>query len=490
MSDRPLNWRPLRPCIAALVAAASIGAAPAAHASGTGRPDRPAARDELVPWVRASRAVFPASEAIRALRARAIPGFSRQTKLACNVCHYGFPELTPFGRLFKLNGYTLTGLETIEARDSARESLKLAPFPPVSAMAIASVTHTGASVPGTQNNTAVFPDELSLFVAGELTPKLGAFVQLTYSAADAAVALDNTEFRFADRTRLFSKELLYGITLHNNPTMQDVWNTAPAWGFPFTSSGTAPTPMAGATIDDALGQQVLGLGAYAFWHDWIYAEFTAYRSAQQGVTMPLGADAAGVARHVIPYWRLAIQHQFGASYLMLGTFGLVAHLYPGGVTGPTDRYADVAADAQFERRIGRGVVIGRSTYIHESRTLDGLVAQDTPGAARRHGTLDVFRVSASYMPSLRLDISAGYFDTGGSRDAILYPAGDITGSATGSPSSNGGVGEVDFNAWQNARLGAQYVAYRKFNGASRSYDGAGRSASDNDTLFLFVWLAF
>lgn len=490
MSDRLPHRRPLHACIAALGVVAAIGTSPAARAAETGRAERPAPRDELVPYVRASRAVFPSTAELRALRARAIPGFSRQTRLACSACHYGFPQLTPFGRLFKLNGYTLTGLETIEAGDSTRQTLKLAPFPPISAMAIASMTHTGASVPGTQNNTAVFPDQLSLFAAGQLTPKLGAFVQLTYSAADAAIALDNTEFRFADRTRLFSKELLYGVTLHNNPTMQDVWNTVPAWGFPFVSSETAPSPIAAATIDGALGQQVLGLGTYALWHDWVYGEFTAYRSAQQGVAMPLGADAAGVARHVIPYWRLALQHQFGASYLMLGTFGLVAHLYPGGVTGPTDRFTDIATDAQFEHRIGRGVFIARSTYIHESRTLDGLIAQDTAGAARRHGRLDVFRASASYMPSLQLNVSAGYFDTGGSRDAILYPAGDVTGSATGSPRSNGWVGELDFNAWQNARLGAQFVGYRKFNGASRSYDGAGRNASDNDTLFLFVWLAF
>ncbi|MFI5245032.1 MAG: hypothetical protein ACHQQR_07385, partial [Gemmatimonadales bacterium] len=49
-----------------------------------------------------------------------IPSFSRQTKLACSMCHTGFPQLTPFGRLFKLNGYTLTGLPMITAqKDSA-----------------------------------------------------------------------------------------------------------------------------------------------------------------------------------------------------------------------------------------------------------------------------------------------------------------------------------------------------------------------------------
>ena len=41
----------------------------------------------------------------------------------------------------------------------------------------------------------------------------------------------------------------------------------------------------------------------------------------------------------------------------------------------------------------------------------------------------------------------------------------------------------------NLRVGLQYIGYSKFNGASSDYDGYGRSASDNDTLFAFVWLA-
>ena len=91
--------------------------------------------------------------------------------------------------------------------------------------------------------------------------------------------------------------------------MQDVWNTVPAWGFPFMTSSVAPTPTAGAVIDGALGQQVLGLGAYGLWHQLVYTEVTAYRSAQQGVSPALGPDASSVAHNVIPYWRLALQHQ-------------------------------------------------------------------------------------------------------------------------------------------------------------------------------------
>jgi len=462
-----------------------LAAAPFARASAETVP-----RDSLVPYLDARRIVLPVSAELRALRARRIPGFSRQTKLACSVCHYGFPQLTPFGRLFKLNGYTLTGLTTIDAGDSARRTLRLAPFPPISAMAVASLTNTQKSLPGTQNNSTVFPDQLSLFLAGELTPRLGAFVQLTYAAPDGSIGLDNVEFRFADRTRLFSQELLYGVTLHNNPTMQDVWNTAPAWSFPFMTSSVAPTPTAGTIVDGALGQQVLGLGAYSLWHQLVYTEVTAYRSAQQGVSPPLGPDASNVAHNVIPYWRLALQHQFGPNYVMLGTYGLAAHLYPTGVTGLTDRYLDVAGDLQFERQIDKGVLIFRSAYIHEDQRLGALVSGDEPAAANLHNLLKVFRANASFMPSTRATFSLGYFNTSGTSDALLYPEGPITGNANGSPNSSGGIGEIDFNVWQNARLGLQYIGYQKFNGASQSYDGSGRSASDNNTLYFFTWIAF
>jgi hypothetical protein len=40
--------------------------------------------------------------------ANAVPSYSRQTGLPCASCHYAPPELTPFGRTFKLEGYTFT----------------------------------------------------------------------------------------------------------------------------------------------------------------------------------------------------------------------------------------------------------------------------------------------------------------------------------------------------------------------------------------------
>jgi hypothetical protein len=42
----------------------------------------------------------------------------------------------------------------------------------------------------------------------------------------------------------------------------------------------------------------------------------------------------------------------------------------------------------------------------------------------------------------------------------------------------------------NVRLGLQYTGYLKFNGGSSNYDGSGRSASQNNSLFLYYWFLF
>ena len=66
----------------------------------------------------------------------------------------------------------------------------------------------------------------------------------------------------------------------------------------------------------------------------------------------------------------------------------------------------------------------------------------------------------------------------------------MIGSANGDPKTSGFIGEVDLNPWENTRLGLQYIGYSNFNGGSTNYDGFGRNASGNNTMFLFCWLAF
>ena len=140
-------------------------------------------------------------------KAMAVPSYARQTGLACNVCHNNPPELTAFGRKFKLNAYTLTDLKTeapIEGKD-----LSINRYFPLSAMILIADTSIQTPVPGTQNGTVQFPQILSIFLAGEFAPHIGGQVQATYSHESDHFSLDNTDLRFAQQARFFSGDVLY-----------------------------------------------------------------------------------------------------------------------------------------------------------------------------------------------------------------------------------------------------------------------------------------
>jgi hypothetical protein len=418
-----------------------------------------------------------------------IPSFSRQTGLACNACHTSFPQLNAFGRLFKLNGYTMTMQQTVQAQDSTRSSLQLDLIPPVSAMVISSLSSVRRDVPDQQNTSMAFPQELGLFVGEAITPKIGAFLQLTYDPAEGGIGLDNADVRFADHTTIGGKDLLYGLTMNNSPTVQDVWNSTPVWGYPFVGSEVAPGPMASTMMDEGLGQTVMGVGSYALWNNLLYTEFTLYRSAFQGGPVPVDGSAENAVHGVAPYWRVALQHDVAGGQFMVGSYGMVSRLVPSGFEGAWDRYADVALDAQFDKTMTSGAsLVAHGTWINENRKLDATAADG--GADRVASKLRTARVDATYYNASRVGFTAGLFSTSGDADATLYPADPVEGSATGSPNSNGYILQFSYMPWLNTRLGLQYVGYNKFNGASTNYDGAGRDASDNNTLYLMTWLVF
>ena len=66
----------------------------------------------------------------------------------------------------------------------------------------------------------------------------------------------------------------------------------------------------------------------------------------------------------------------------------------------------------------------------------------------------------------------------------------MTTSANGSPDTKGWQAEVNYLPWLNVKVSVQYTWYNKFNGSGTNYDGAGRNASDNNTLYLLLWFAY
>ncbi len=442
------------------------------------------------PHPRIATGRVPLTEAF-ARRAVLVPSYSRQTHLSCDVCHFQFPQLTPFGRQFKLNGYTLTGLTTVKnVHDSThRENLSLAPISPLSAMIVTSISHVAKPLPGTQNNNASLPQQASIFLGGALTPKIGAFAQFTYSAAEGHIGIDNFDVRYATHVDLKGHDLLFGATLHNNPTTQDVFNTASAWSWPFIASASGPSPSASTLLQGALSQRVAGLGAYGLWDNVVYAEFTMYRSAQQGTPQVPDSTSSGILQHVAPYGRVVVTHDVRDGHISIGAFGMAAQLYSAGASGPTDRYTDVGTDLQYESKVnGDHVFIVRSSFTHERRRSDADVLAEIATQPTR--SLNDYRVSASYMPSASFNYTLGGFITSGTSDTLAFAPAPVSGSRTGSPNSSGLIGEVVVNPWQNVRFGLQYTNFFRFNGSATRYDGVGRNASDNNMFFLYSWIAF
>jgi hypothetical protein len=432
----------------------------------------------------------------------AVPSFARQTGMDCAACHISFPELTPFGREFKLNGYTL----------GERQAL------PVAAMAQLSMTHvdkqsTSGNDYMTKQNDPQF-DGLSVFVASKISDYAGAFVQWTYENldhfnTDGGIGhhshVDNVDIRVVGHHDFWDKNLTFGLNLNNNPTVQDVWNSTPAWGFPFNGSklaglggsgGFSPNPSSGsAQIDGGLAQSVAGLGGYFFWDRHLYGELSFYGTADK-IFRPLSYgnwynDAAhsALAGHDNPYWRLAWNESRGAHSLMLGTYGMQVNIYPDATNrnGPTDRYTDTALDAQYQYLSDPHIFTVQTTYIHEKQDLMSTFANG--GSSNPINKLNEFKLKGSYLYNRKYGATLAYFQTKGSADDTLYTNLN-NGWVYSKPDNRGYIAELDYNPWTNVRMALQYTGYTKIDGSSSNYDGTGRKASDNNTLFFNTWFAF
>lgn len=423
----------------------------------------------------------------------AVASFARQTGLACSACHTAIPELTPMGRTFKLYGYTMTGMQTITSKNGPTTSgLSLSTFLPLSASIPISFSATKKPQPSTQNGNFELPQEISLFLAGAMSAHAGGFVQVAYDTQDNHFGLDMTDIRYANSRKLGGKDLVYGLTLNNSPTVEDLWNSTPSWGFPWVSTDVAPSPMAATLIDGTLDQDVAGLGAYAMWNNHLYGAVTAYRSEHLGGPQPISGEGFGInIRGVAPYWRLAWQQTMGNNYLEFGTYGMHVNSSPNAIMGLTDRITDVAADMQYERILPtqhNNLVTVHSTYIHETSALNATLAAD--GAAFPQHHLNTFRLDGIYHFGNKYAATIGTFATWGTPDPMLFAQAPVSGSANGDPKSNGYIANFSYWPVQNIQLAAQYTGYAKFNGLGSNYDGEGRNASDNNSLYLMVWFIF
>jgi hypothetical protein len=420
-------------------------------------------------------------------RAVSLPLYARQTGQPCATCHTAFLELTPFGRRFKLGGYTLGGGDWSG--------------PPFAVMLQPSYTHTqvgqeGAAAPhfGQNNNFAM--QQVSLFTGGRITDNVGAFIQGTYDGVARRFSWDNTDIRYADTVNVGDHNLLWGVTANNNPTVQDVWNTIPAWRFPYISSTLAPMPTASTFIEGVYAQQVVGVSAYTFLDDMLYVELGAYRPLSTRTQLALGVDTTGqspISGIAAPYWRVAVEPNFGINSLEIGTFGLRSSVLPMGMSSAgTDSFTDIGVDTQYQYLGDPHTVTLRASWIHENRNLGA--SQGLGLSDNSHDVLRSLNASVSYIYDHTWSFTAGRISIGGTADPALY------GTFTGSPNSGGWITEIAYLPfsyggpslwpWMNMRIGLQYTLWDKFDGASTNFNGAGRNAHNNNTIFVYAWTMF
>jgi hypothetical protein len=414
-----------------------------------------------------------------------LPLYARQTGQPCATCHTAFLELTPFGRRFKLGGYTLDGGDW--------------KGPPFAVMLQPTFTHTQDAQPGGVagfgvNNNLVL-QQASLFTGGKITDNLGAFIQGTYSGIDPRYAWDNTDIRLAKQIDVDGYTLLWGATVNNNPTVQDVWNTVPAWSFPYISSALAPMPTAKTFIDQVYAQQVAGFTGYSFLDDTFYLEFGGYWPLGPNTQRALGIIPTGESpiNGIAPYWRVAAEPIFGKHAWEFGTFGLASNVVPMGIVGAgNDSFTDIGVDTQYQYLGDPHTVTVRGAWIHENHNTS---ASQTLGLANNSkNQLRSLNVSASYIYDSTWSLTTGRVSVGGTADAALY------GTFTGSPNSAGWIFELAylpfshggpaFWPWLNFRIGLQYTHWTKFDGATTNIDGMGRNASGNNTFFAYIWTMF
>jgi hypothetical protein len=430
--------------------------------------------------------------------AAAVPVFAQQTGRNCAACHVGGfgPQLTPFGREFKLGGYTLRLQKSV----------------PVSAMAVASYVHTkrAQEEPPTNeaktNNNLSF-DEGSVFLAGGVGTHLGGFAQVTYSGADKAWAWDNLDLRAVGTGKIGGKDLVYGLSANNNPTIQDAWNTLPGWGYPYTDSDYAPGPDAAPLISGGLGQAVLGVTGYAWIDSRFYLEGGGYSTPARGTLRFLGADPndPGNIHGIAPYGRLAFQTSLGGGTFEIGAVALRAALFPGRdlSSGRSDRYTDLGLDSSWVKSLNSGTLTLNARYTHEKQSLDATCVlgmadgsiDEGPPSACANNTLNEARADLSYYWHDVIGVTVSPFTITGSSNPFIY-----SGSRTFKPDSSGiqfqvdgtpfGKGNSPLGPRFNLRVGAQYTLYGRFNGARSNYDFTGRNAADDNTLRLFTWIAF
>jgi hypothetical protein len=294
--------------------------------------------------------------------------------------------------------------------------------------------------------------------------------------------------------------------------VQDPYNSTFAWGFPYVQSGLAPTPAASPVLASGFNNNSLGYTVYGWYDHSLYLEAGFYTTISPWWLARMGNDfGAGSSQGLMPYIRAAYEWDWNGQAAHIGAAYMQSNVNPVSGTFQTDgsngrdHYRDYAIDGGYQF-LGDGthIVTVQGIYTHEAQNLEGTTTSfnlSNGTSFSPQSSLNQIRVNASYWYQNTYGITLGFQNTWGPATPALYTTGsDLTNSASGKPNSTAFIVEADWvpfgkadswkSPWANLKLGIQYTAYTQFNGGNKNYDGFGRNASDNNTLYIFAWMAF
>ena len=398
--------------------------------------------------------------ALTSLGANAVPSYARQTGQDCAACHVGAfgPQLTPYGMRFKLGGYT----------DSDGKGGKI----PLSGMVVASAVHNDAADEnGKKNHSSL--DEASIFLAGRLTDHLGSFVQITRDGVEHSTSLDQADLRFATTADVAGKDTIFGISLNNNPSLTDPFNTLPAWSFPYVSAaktnGTGGAEFKGF---GGLEHTVWGLSGYTLWNNRVYGELGTYRAFSPSLLsrMGIGKDSAIGELSNSAYWRVGYTEDLKSRAWSVGLIGNNGKLKDRLTGDETARFRDFGVDGSYQFLGTREhVATVNASYIKERDS----VADET---------VKQLKLNGSYFYRNTYGGTVGYFQAKSNSGAK-----DNRGYLLQADWTPWGKEDSWMAPWANLRLAVQYVGFTKFNDDTGA---PAAKASDNNSLSLIAWTSF
>lgn len=387
-------------------------------------------------------------------QAFAIPGYSRQTGMACNACHFqSFPVLNEFGRSFKAGGYTMIGSQQ---KIEGSEGLSLPAT--LNASVVTKIRYQKSNGPATVAGTPTstndgqlqFPDEMLLMVGGRVSENIGVQLEMDLTGGNPVVA--NFKMPF-----IYDVGGVKAGVIPFTTAGQGV-----AYGFELLNTGA----VRGARIMEARksfsAQQYINTGsdaqgiAVVASNSMLFANFSKWSPRKIGD--PSGSPTAN-------YFRLGFTPNFGS-----WDTGVGVQSWSGNTTDPSS--ADVKTKAYAIDAQAQGEVAAMPLGIY-------LTHANASGSDQAVGAIkNLFNSNVNSMTATTI---AGQLGVLPGRATLLmaYRKGD-NGKATGNGDNSLMIGGT-YQIVQNAQLQLNHEMY-----SGSAYDGAPANGNRLTTLMLFA----